>query len=206
MNGVLLGFEVDVGSLHEISRRLPSDQRVFPTVSLWQNIPIHSPTITSVISGLCSWLGLLVDSVPKVRNASLSKASEYQIKDHTDRTVRPWSSMGAPEMVAAGRTSSVPSCTRLGTGVYVLHIVSTLISRKKTKMAVVRGGFVEGDVVIRLVSTWHRRDNVGGLGRRALETAGDKRQRDAWAHGVAHQASGRLCSERRHGEGSVPLN
>lgn len=109
-------------------------------------------------------------------------------------------------MVAAGKTSSAPSCTRLGTGVYVLHIVSARIYRRETKIAVVRGGFVERDVVIGLVSTWHRRDDVGGLGRRASEAAGDRRQCDAWAHSVAHQASSRLCSKRRHGEGSVPLN
>lgn len=89
-------------------------------------------------------------------------------------------------MVAAGRTSSEPSCTRLGTGVYVLRIVSTQIYRKGTRIAVVRGGLVEGDVVIGLVSTWHRRDDVGGLGRRAFETAGDRRQCDPRTHGIAH--------------------
>jgi hypothetical protein len=83
----------------------------------------------------------------------------------------------------------------------VLQIVSTLIYRKEMKVAVVRGGFVERDVVVGLVSSWNSRDNVGGLGRRAFETAGDRRQCDAWAHGVAHHASSRLCSERRHGEG-----
>lgn len=88
----------------------------------------------------------------------------------------------------------------------MLHIVSNQVYRKETKVAVVRSGFVEGNVVIGLVSTWHRRDDVGGLCRRAFEAAGDRSQRDAWAHGVAHQASSRLCSERRHGEGSEPLN
>lgn len=206
MNSVLLGFEVDVGSLHKISRRLPSHQRVFPTVSLGENIPIHSPAITPEISRLCSRLGLLVDSIQNIRNENLYRFQLIEIKYQTYRTVLPWSSIGAPEMVAAGRTSSVPSCTRLGTGVYVLRIVSTQFPRKGTKIAVVRGGLVEGNVVIGLVSTWHRRHDVCGLGRRAFETAGDRRQCDAWAHGVAHQASSRLCSERRHGEGSVPLN
>ena len=67
MDGILLGLEVDVCSLHEISRRLPSDQRVLPSVSLGQDVPIHSPALAPEVARLCSGLGLLVDANVCVR-------------------------------------------------------------------------------------------------------------------------------------------
>jgi hypothetical protein len=62
VNGVLLAFEVDVSSLHEITRRLPAYQRVLPSVSLGENVPIHSPAATAPVTRLRSGLGLLVDA------------------------------------------------------------------------------------------------------------------------------------------------
>ena len=63
VNGVLLALEVDVSALHEIARRLPADQRVLPSVSLGENVPVHSPASTSPVTRLCSGFGLLVDAI-----------------------------------------------------------------------------------------------------------------------------------------------
>jgi hypothetical protein len=60
-----------VGSLHEITRRLPADQRVLPSVSLGENVPIHSPASTAPVTGLRSGLGFLVDAIVVVSSWTL---------------------------------------------------------------------------------------------------------------------------------------
>lgn len=62
VNGILLALEVDVGALHEITRRLPSHQRVFPSVALGEDVPVHAPALATPLAGLSSGLGLLVDA------------------------------------------------------------------------------------------------------------------------------------------------
>ena len=62
-NGVLLALERDVCALHEIGRRLPSHQRVFPSVSLGEDIPIHAPVLTVPFARLRCCLGRFVDSM-----------------------------------------------------------------------------------------------------------------------------------------------
>jgi hypothetical protein len=52
-----------VTALHEIARRLPADQRVLPSVSLGENVPVHSPAATAPVTRLRSGLGLLVDTI-----------------------------------------------------------------------------------------------------------------------------------------------
>lgn len=63
VNSILLAREVDVGALHKITRRLPTDQRVLPSMSLGKNIPIHSPASTAPVAGLSRRLSFLVDAV-----------------------------------------------------------------------------------------------------------------------------------------------
>lgn len=59
---VLLALETDVCALHEIGGRLPTDQRVLPSVSLFQDIPVHAPVVAMPIAGLGCGLGFLVDA------------------------------------------------------------------------------------------------------------------------------------------------
>ena len=61
-NGILFGFEGEVGSLHAIRRGLPAHERVLPTVSLLQDIPIHTPVVCVPGTGLGSRLRGAVDS------------------------------------------------------------------------------------------------------------------------------------------------
>lgn len=63
VNSILLAREVDVSALHKITRRLPTDQRVLPSMSLGKNIPIHSPASTAPVAGLSRRLSFLVDAV-----------------------------------------------------------------------------------------------------------------------------------------------
>lgn len=56
-NGVLLGFELEVGALHGIRGRLPAHEGVLPPVTLLENVPVHAPVVsvpgTRLGSGLC---------------------------------------------------------------------------------------------------------------------------------------------------------
>jgi hypothetical protein len=52
-----------VGALHKITRRLPSDQRVLPSMSLRKDVPVHSPASAAPVAGLSRGLGLLVNAV-----------------------------------------------------------------------------------------------------------------------------------------------
>jgi len=61
-NGVLLGLEVDESALHDIARGLPAHERVFPSVTLSENIPIHSPLMAVPCTGLGRGLRGFVDS------------------------------------------------------------------------------------------------------------------------------------------------
>lgn len=61
-NGVLLGLEVDVSALHDIAGGLPAHERIFPSVALSENIPIHSPMMTVPSARLGRGLRGFVDS------------------------------------------------------------------------------------------------------------------------------------------------
>lgn len=63
VNSILLASEVDMGTLHEITRRLPSDQRVLPSMSLREDVPVHSPASAAPVARLSRRLGLLVNAV-----------------------------------------------------------------------------------------------------------------------------------------------
>ena len=61
-DGVLLRLEVNVSALHEITRGLPAHERVLPSVTFSENIPIHSPMMTVPSTRLGRGLRGLVDS------------------------------------------------------------------------------------------------------------------------------------------------
>ena len=44
-DGIFFGLEVEMRSLHAIGRRLPSHQWVLPSVTLLQDIPVHTPVV-----------------------------------------------------------------------------------------------------------------------------------------------------------------
>jgi hypothetical protein len=50
---IVLRFKIHMCALHEISRRLPSHQRIFPSMTLWQDIPVHTPVVSMPVSRLC---------------------------------------------------------------------------------------------------------------------------------------------------------
>lgn len=62
MNGVLLRVELHVSSLHVIRRTGPSHQRIFPSTSTLQNIPIYSPVMRCCLCALSRGRGRSVDS------------------------------------------------------------------------------------------------------------------------------------------------
>ena len=62
IDGVFLRFELQVGALHAIGRRLPAHERVLPTVTPLQDIPIHTPVVLVPGAGLCCRLGRAVDT------------------------------------------------------------------------------------------------------------------------------------------------
>jgi hypothetical protein len=61
-DGIFLGSELYTGTLHVISTRLPSHERIFPSVPLVQDIPVHSPGMLMPRSGLHRILSLSVDT------------------------------------------------------------------------------------------------------------------------------------------------
>jgi hypothetical protein len=69
------------------------------------------------------------------------------------RTVRAWSSTGAPERTAAGvsRPGSLPSMTRIGTGEKLLQAASASCLESLHSVASSRCPVIHGDVVIRVV-------------------------------------------------------
>ena len=60
---ILSRLEVHAHALHDIGGRLPSHKWVLPSVSLWQDIPIHAPVVCVPISGLCGSLRRAEDAV-----------------------------------------------------------------------------------------------------------------------------------------------
>lgn len=62
-NGILLGLELEVGSLHTIGGRLPAHEGVLPPVALLQNVPVHAPVVFVPSTGLGSGLCGAVDSM-----------------------------------------------------------------------------------------------------------------------------------------------
>ena len=62
-NSILLGLELEVGSLHAIRGRLPAHEGVLPSVALLQNVPVHAPVVSVPGTGLGSGLCGAVDSI-----------------------------------------------------------------------------------------------------------------------------------------------
>lgn len=81
---ILLRLEVQVGTLHAISRRLPAHQRVFPAVSSAKDIPVHSPVVSVPGTRLRRGLGGTVDP----RGGSATGEEENGGTEGTYRTVR----------------------------------------------------------------------------------------------------------------------
>lgn len=71
VDSLLLGIELELGALHKITGGLPAHQRIFPSVSLAQDVPIHSPVMTAPLAGLCGRFGWLIDAACFVRMSSL---------------------------------------------------------------------------------------------------------------------------------------
>jgi hypothetical protein len=111
---IVLRFEVQMCSLHEITRRLPSHQRILPPMALRQDVPVHTPVVSMPISRLCWCLCWFINAVKK---SDQTESEFWYIL--TYRTVLASSSIGAPDSTAAGKTSpsSLPFITRLGIGV-----------------------------------------------------------------------------------------
>jgi hypothetical protein len=63
VDGILLGLELYSVAVHEIGRRLPSHERVLPTVTLGKNVPVHEPVPGVPVARLCSGFRRLVDAV-----------------------------------------------------------------------------------------------------------------------------------------------
>lgn len=59
---VFLGLELQVGALHAVGGRLPAHERVLPTVTPLQDVPIHAPVVLVPGTGLCGGLGRAVDA------------------------------------------------------------------------------------------------------------------------------------------------
>ena len=49
-DGVVLRCEVQVCSLQVVCRRLPTHQRVFPSVSLLEYVPVHTPMMSMPVA------------------------------------------------------------------------------------------------------------------------------------------------------------
>lgn len=77
VDGILLALEVDVRSLHVVARRLPSHQRVLPSVALGENVPVHPPALAAPVTRLRGGLRLPVDAVylsDQVSNARICQS------------------------------------------------------------------------------------------------------------------------------------
>jgi hypothetical protein len=61
-DGVFLRLKLQVCSLHVIGGRLPPHERVLPTVTSLQDIPVHAPMVLVPGTRLCCGLGRAVDA------------------------------------------------------------------------------------------------------------------------------------------------
>ena len=111
VNGIFSGCKIQVCSLQVVCRWLPSHQRVFPSVSLLQYVPVHTPVVPMPISWLRSCFRRSEN--PMVLDVSFVRLQPYE---GIYRTVRACKSTGAPDNTAAGVISpgSLPSMTRFG--------------------------------------------------------------------------------------------
>lgn len=87
-NGIFLRLEVDIGTLHTIGGRLPANERVLPSVTLLQNIPIHAPVVGVPVSRLRCRLRWAIDPV----RLELTTESRSIGGTHTEQCglVNPW--------------------------------------------------------------------------------------------------------------------
>lgn len=110
--------------------------------------------------------------------------------------------MGAPEVTAAERTSSVPSWMVLGTGVKVLRQRLTQLQVLSSMRARVRsrGSLVVGSFEVGLVGVAGRASNflLAVLGDRALEALGGHGHRQTGRGGASQNAGNTLGSESSH--------
>ena len=113
--GIVPRCKVQVRALQVVRGRLPSHQRILPSVSLLQYVPVHAPVMTVPISRLRGCLGRPVYSVA----VDISFGACCHLWEEVAyRTVRACRSTGAPDNTAAGviPPSSLPSITRFGIG------------------------------------------------------------------------------------------
>jgi hypothetical protein len=113
-NCLFLCVEADALALHKVCTGLPAHQRVFPSVSLLQRIPINEPLVRMPCARLSSRFCGFVYACDE---SEVDPGSDgYSICAH--RTVLACKSMGAPETTAAARAppGSLPSRTRIGVG------------------------------------------------------------------------------------------
>ena len=146
---LLLRSEIEMGTLHRISGRLPPHQRIFPSMTFLQYIPIQSPMMRVPCTRLCSCLRW-----PKYSDYSSVHRHGQPCKIlSTYLTWRACKSTGAPESTAAATISpgSLPSITLFGTGEKVLRLVSQLC--QPHKFPDLRGAVVHASVII-----WFMRD------------------------------------------------
>lgn len=61
-DGILLGLEVQVRSLHVVPGGLPTHQLVLPPVALRQDVPVHPPLLALPVARLRGRLGLFVNA------------------------------------------------------------------------------------------------------------------------------------------------
>jgi hypothetical protein len=64
-----------VSTLHEITGRLPTHQRVLPTVTFLQNVPVHSPVMAVPGTGLRCRLRRLVNPSSMVRKRRVTEVN-----------------------------------------------------------------------------------------------------------------------------------
>ena len=116
---VFFRLEVKMCALHRIRRRLPAHEWIFPSVTLLQYVPVHTPCMTVPVTGLSRRFCGLMD--PAQKRVRLVKSKEQE--GYADRTCRPCRSTGAPDKRAPGAVipGSLPSITRLGKGEKVLE-------------------------------------------------------------------------------------
>lgn len=154
-DGVLLRVEVHAQAIGEVGAGLPPHQRVFPSVAARQRVPVHRPVVRVPVAGLCRSLCRTINPVELLAGGKgPARCWNREGVFLSDRTVRAWRSVGAPERTAAGTDSpgSLPSITRLGIGENELvPLISICVCKKGGIGWDSRGPIVDRYIVHRLM-------------------------------------------------------
>lgn len=150
-NRVVLALEAQVGALHEVCGGLPAHERILPAVALFEDVPVHAPSVRVPVAGLCGGLCGFVDAR---RGRSVNSSGRPGRGMSAYRTVRACSSMGAPDTTAAAVLSpgSLPSMTRMGTGEKLLSHALAFQSRCALHARLLRCPVVCRNVPVGVVS------------------------------------------------------